>query len=86
LGADFEKVPKVEKNILNIKNGVRVARVKDGFIRRLGIQEDFIITTINNHPIDTPETLTNILINLKGKVRIEGINKEGVKGYNSYYF
>lgn len=86
LGADFEIVPKVEKNILNINSGVRVARVKDGLIRRLGIQEDFIITAINNNPIDTPEVLTEILTKIKGKVRIEGINIEGVKGYYSYYF
>lgn len=86
LGADLEIVPKVEKNILNIKNGVRIARVKDGLIRRLGIQEDFIITAINNTPIESPDMLTEILMKVKGKVRIEGVNKEGVKGYYSYYF
>ncbi|MDQ3393227.1 MAG: trypsin-like peptidase domain-containing protein [Bacteroidota bacterium] len=86
LGADFEIVPKVEKNILNIDNGVRVTRVKNGLIRRLGIQEDFIITAVNNQAIDSPKQLTELLTNLKGKVRIEGVNKEGVKGYYSYYF
>lgn len=86
LGADFEIVPKVEKNMLDIKSGIRVAKVKDGLIRRLGIQEDFIITAVNNVPINTPDALSDILTKVRGKVRIEGVNKQGVRGYYSYYF
>jgi hypothetical protein len=52
----------------------------------LGIQEDFIITTVNNVSINSPELLADILTKVKGKVRIEGVNREGVRGYYSYYF
>ncbi|CAN5119155.1 trypsin-like peptidase domain-containing protein [soil metagenome] len=86
LGADFEIIPKVEKNLYKINSGIRVVKVKEGLLRRLGIQEDFIIATVNNVPINSPEVLADILTKVKGKVRIEGVNREGVRGYYSYYF
>jgi serine protease Do len=86
LGADFETVPKVERDLLNIQSGVRVAKVRDGFFKRLGIQEGFIITAINNNPTNDPKALSEIIEKIRGKVVIEGVNKKGVKGYYSYYF
>jgi serine protease Do len=86
LGAELETVPKVERNLLNIEHGVRVTKVRDGFIRRLGIQEGFVITAINKIPVKTPEQLNEILTQIKGKVVIEGINSSGMKGYYSFWF
>ena len=86
LGAEFEIIPKVEKNLYKINSGIRVVKVNEGLLRRLGIREDFIITTVNNVPINSPELLADILTKVKGKVRIEGVNREGVRGYYSYYF
>jgi len=86
LGAEFESVPKVERELLNIDFGVRVTKVKSGFIRRLGIEEDFIITHVNSVAIKDPEKLTKILERIKGRVIIEGVNKRGIRGYYSFYF
>ena len=86
LGAEFESVPKVERELLNIDFGVRVTKVKNGFMRRLGIEEDFIITHVNNEAIKDPKRLTNILEGIRGRVIIEGVNKRGVRGYYSFYF
>lgn len=86
LGAEFESVPKVERELLNIDFGVRVTKVKSGFMRRLGIEEDFIITHVNNEAIKDPKRLTNILEGIRGRVIIEGVNKRGVRGYYSFYF
>ena len=86
LGADLEKVSKVERDVLNIRQGVRVTNIRRGFMRRLGIQEGFVITSINDTPIDDPEKLVSILSKLKGRVILEGVNTKGVKGYYQYYF
>ncbi|AHM62105.1 periplasmic serine protease [Flammeovirgaceae bacterium 311] len=86
LGADLEKVSMVERNVLNIKQGVRVTNIRRGFMRRLGIQEGFVITSINETPIEDPEKLVSILSKLRGRVIIEGVNTKGVKGYYQYYF
>ncbi|MCZ6900634.1 MAG: trypsin-like peptidase domain-containing protein [Bacteroidetes bacterium] len=86
LGAEFESVPKVERELLNIDYGVRVTKVKSGFLRSLGIEEDFIITHVNNEAIKDPKRLIKILEGIRGRVIIEGVNKRGVRGYYSFYF
>jgi S1-C subfamily serine protease len=86
LGAEFESIPMVEKNLLNIKSGVRVVDVKNGFFKRLNIEEGFIITAINGNEVSSPKELSDILESIKGKVVVQGVNKKGVKGYYSYFF
>lgn len=86
LGAEFESVPAVEKNLLDINSGVRVVDVKNGFFKRLNIDEGFIITAINGESVNNPKEVSDILESVKGKVVIQGVNKKGVKGYYSYYF
>ncbi len=86
LGADFELVPKVERDLLKIDNGIRVRNIQNGFFKQLGIEEGFIITGINGRPVNNPEELARILQSIRGRVRIEGVSKKGVRGYYSYYF
>jgi Do/DeqQ family serine protease len=86
LGAEFETVPKVELNLLNINNGIRVVEIKNGFFRKLNIEEGFIITSVNGEKIEEPQQLATLLEEIKGKVVIHGVNKKGVKGYYGYYF
>jgi Do/DeqQ family serine protease len=86
LGVEFESVPLVEKNLLDINSGVRVVDIKNGFFKRLNIDEGFIITDINGKEISSPKELSDILESIKGKVIVRGVNKKGVKGYYSYYF
>ena len=86
LGADFEKVSKVERDLLNIEYGVRIARVRSGLISQMNLGEGFIITHINKVPIKDPETLTDILSKIRGRVYVEGINKQGRKEFYRYYF
>jgi len=86
LGADFEKVAKVERDLLNIKNGVRIVNVRNGFIRQMNLPEGFIVCYINKIPIETPEQLSDILERIKGRVLIEGVNKNGKWDYYRYYF
>lgn len=86
LGANFEKVSKVEKNKIGIENGVRIIKVTGGFFRRLGIEDGFIITHINRKAINTAEEIVETIENTRGRVIIEGVNSAGTKGYYSYYY
>lgn len=86
LGAEFESVPKVERDLLRIESGVRIAKVKSGFISRLGIQEGFIVTSVNKTAITSPQQLAKVLEEIRGRVIIEGVSKKGEKGYYSFYF
>lgn len=87
LGAELEIVPKVERDLVNIENGVRIKKLYGyGLLNRLDLDEDFIVTSINNIKVDTPAKLNEILKAAHGKVRIEGVNGKGAKGYYTYYF
>ncbi len=80
LGAQFEMVPKVERDRLNIKSGIRLSKVKgNGLIARLGLQDGFIITAINNYAPSSPVELDEILGKIQGNVNLEGINENGQK-------
>ncbi|MCK5370594.1 MAG: serine protease, partial [Cyclobacteriaceae bacterium] len=77
---------KVERDLLNIDHGVRILKVRNGLISQMDIEEGFIITYINKVPIKDPETLTDILTKIRGRVYLEGVNKRGRKEYYRYYF
>lgn len=82
----FEKLPKVERDLIGIKGGVRVVEIGSGFFSKLDIPKDFIITEINNTPIDSPKELEEILERIRGRVIISGITSRGKKVYYPYMF
>lgn len=86
LKVTFEKVSKVEQNLLGIDGGVKVVEVGAGFFSKLDIPPSFIITEINNTPIESPEKLEEILVKIRGRVIISGINSRGKKVYYPYMF
>jgi serine protease Do len=86
LGADFSTLPKVEKEKMGLANGVRIVAVRSGLISRLGLQEGFIITSINRTPVSTPAEVASILENIRGQVIIEGIASSGSRAIYQYYF
>lgn len=82
LEVSFERVSKVELELLGIESGVKVVDYKtNGFFAGLGIPEGFIITQINNRKIDDPEELTKTLENIRGRFDIIGINQRGQRVY-----
>ncbi len=86
LGADLEIISKVEQDMFNINNGVKITKLyNQGLLARLGLENGLIITYINDYKIDTPQKLANILSKLRGKIRIEGVSKSGTKGYYTFY-
>jgi len=85
LGADFEAVSKVEKDKLGISSGVKVSNIKSGRVRSMGLAEDFIIQYINRNEINNPEECINLLENTRGRITLEGVQSNGVRGYYTFY-
>ncbi|MDF9797983.1 serine protease Do [Catalinimonas alkaloidigena] len=86
LGAELESVSKVESDLLGIDGGVKINKVNKGLIRRLGIEEGFVVTAINQYPVNSPKEVEEILTKIRGRVRVEGVNSKGVRGYYSFHF
>jgi len=85
LGADFEPVGKFEKDKLKINNGVRISNITQGYVRRLGLREGFIITNINKIEVAKAAQCIDLLENMRGQVSIEGVDQNGRKAFYSYY-
>ncbi len=86
LGADIEELSAVEMKKLGIGSGVRILNVKNGMLGRIGVEEGFIIISVNKVPLKEAKQSIEIIKNIKGRVIMEGMNASGVKGYYSFYY
>lgn len=83
LGAEFENVNSKELKELGLTGGVRVTKLSDGKLSsNTNMREGFIITKIDNKPINNVDELKSALANKKGGVMIEGRYPE----YPGQYF
>lgn len=86
LGAELESVSKVEKDRFRIESGVRIVKVTGrGVIGQLGFEEGFIITSVNGKPCEVPADVEEYLGNARGKIVLEGINRQGSKSVYQYF-
>jgi len=85
LGADFQPISKLEKDKLNIKSGYRISNIKGGKIAQMGIQEGFVITSINKKDFNDVTDLIKALETARGQVVIEGVFANGGRGVFSFY-
>jgi Do/DeqQ family serine protease len=87
LGVELEKISKNERQKLRVESGgVRVVKVRRGLFSRLRMQEGFVITHINRQAVTKPKDVEDLLSDLQGKIYIQGVSKDGTKGYYSFYF
>ncbi len=86
LGVEFEVVPKVERDLMGIESGIKVAKIHRGAFSQLDIPEGFIITHINGTVLSDSKELSTILDKIRGRVIIEGVSKGGRRVYYPYYF
>ena len=85
LGADFQAVPKLEKDKYGIKNGIRITNIRQGKIASMGLSEGFILIALNKKEYEKPEDLIQDLERARGQVVIEGIFPNGGRGVFSFY-
>ena len=81
LGAEFIEVNSKEKNALGIQNGVKISKIKEGKLQRIGIREGFIITHIGDKPVSSIEDITNALKSERRGMLIEGVYPNGTRAY-----
>ncbi len=86
LGVEFEMVPKVERDLMGIESGIKVAKIHKGAFSQLDIPVGFVITHLNGTLISDSKELSKILDKIRGRVIIEGISKGGRRVYYPYYF
>jgi serine protease Do len=82
LGLKVENLSQSEKAQLGVQSGVRITDLKQGKISELtDIKKGFIITQIDDQPVNNVEDLVNILKEKSGKVMVEGIYPNRPESY-----
>lgn len=84
LGAKFEPITAQEKQNLRINFGVKVSDLMPGKLMSKGVQEDYIITHINNMQIKTVKDIEKALEDADGAVFIEGLYPNGMVAYYAF--
>ncbi|MDD7277027.1 MAG: PDZ domain-containing protein, partial [Bacteroidales bacterium] len=78
LGIVVEPLSPALQSKLKKNYGLKVIEVKEGVLKQRGINDDFIILSINNVKVSSEKELNNALNNSRnGKTRIEGTDTDG---------
>lgn len=83
LGATFEPASPEELKKLRLNHGIKITKLKDGTLKRIGIKEGFIITRINQKDILSLEDLEQAL-SRSGGIFIEGVYPNGMRAYYGF--
>ena len=83
LGATFVALTSKEKQDLGLKSGVKISDVGQGKLSSLGIRNGFIITSINDKPVNSATDIQSIVntVEEKGRILINGVNSKGEVSY-----
>ncbi|MCU0430019.1 MAG: Do family serine endopeptidase [Cytophagaceae bacterium] len=82
LGAELKPADKSELKKLGLESGVKVAKIKDGKLKQVGVREGFIITSIDKKKVTSPSEVSAILDRAKNSgVLLEGVYPGGEKAY-----
>ncbi len=80
-GATFEDVSDEEKEELKIKGGAKLTDTGNGKWKDAGIEEGFIVTSIDKKTISNVQDLRNALLNKSGGTLIEGTYPNGEEAF-----
>ena len=80
-GATFEDLTDQEMEELEIEGGAQLSDVGRGKWKDAGIEEGFIITSIDKKKIDNVQDLRNALLNKSGGTLIEGVYPNGEEAF-----
>jgi len=79
IGAELKPIDNSTKQLLRINNGLRVERLENGLFKNAGIQEGFILVSIDRRAMYKTEDVDNYLKNKKGGISIEGYYSNGMR-------
>lgn len=80
-GATIAKASDETLAKLGLRNGVEIVAVGPGKIRDAGVREGFVITYVNDVPVEKPQDILNIVKKSKRAVYIEGVDANGRASY-----
>lgn len=78
LGIVLEPISPALQSKLGINYGLKIVEVKDGVMKNKGVNDDFVILSVNNIKVNNEKELNKAMNSGRnGKVRIEGTDTDG---------
>jgi len=78
LGIVLQPVSPALQSKLGINYGLKIVEVRDGIMKKKGVNDDFIILSVNNIKVSNEKNLNKAMNSGRnGKVRIEGTDTDG---------
>jgi Do/DeqQ family serine protease len=77
LGIEVEPINEQIKMRYRVTNGLRITKLKDGLLKRAGVQVDFILTAIDKRPLIEENDIERMIGDKEGNVLIEGFYPNG---------
>lgn len=78
LGVVLEPLSQDLKNVIKKNYGLKIVEVRNGIMKRKGVNDDFIILTVNNQKVSSEKELNAALASSRnGKIRIEATDTTG---------
>lgn len=84
LGADFINLDFNELSALHSENGVRIEKIGSGKLAQVGIQQGFVVTSIDRKKVSTVDDVQKLLGGKSGTVIIEGFYPNGMRASYSF--
>ncbi len=84
LGARLEAVNAIERDRLGINHGIKITGMTRGYLRELGLNNGFVLTSINGEEARKPEAVGRLLEKFSGKLLLEGVSPNGQPFMQSY--
>ena len=84
LGAKCRVLDENEKKRLGINFGVKIIELNEGKFKKAGVENNFIITRINNKTVHSVSELKDLIEYTSGGIYIEGIYPDGVIAYYAF--
>jgi len=81
LGATIESLTAQEKSKYRMNNGFIIRTLETGKLKQAGIRVSFIITAIDNKPVNSLGDIQNALTSKKGGVLIQGRYPNGIEAF-----
>jgi len=85
-GAIFEEITNRDRQSLRIRSGVKVKDVGEGKLKDLGIRNGYIITAVNDKPVNSAKDIQVIFnaVAAKNKILISGVYPNGQVAYYGF--
>ncbi|WKN44814.1 Do family serine endopeptidase [Tunicatimonas pelagia] len=83
-GGTFGDIPSEILDRFELEGGAQLIELSEGKWKKAGLEEGFIITSIDKTPIQNAKELEEVMQNKAGGILIEGLSTEGERSFHGF--